>query len=191
MDRQSDKIVLKQIKQGDVSSYAILVDRYKNMAYTLALSIVKNKEDAEEVAQDAFVKAYKNLNSFKGKSMFSTWLYQIVYRTSLSKIRIKKQHWLSIDENNITSSNLNVKQPDVLERQDRKVIIKKAIDKLKEDESFLLILYYYQELNMEELADSTGLSVSNVKVKLHRARKNMYKQLQSMMNGQAKSLIQL
>ncbi|WP_075590507.1 RNA polymerase sigma factor [Labilibacter marinus] len=191
MDNQSDKIVLKQIKQGDVSAYSVLVNRYRNMAFTLAASITKNNEDAEEVAQDAFVKAYKNLGSFKGKSKFSTWLYQIVYRTALSKMRIKKQQVQSIDEKTIVDVNLNDKQPDNLERSDRKKIIKIAINQLKEDESFLLILYYYQELSMEELAEATGYSVSNVKVKLHRARKNMYEQLQVLMNGQAKSLIQL
>ena len=188
---QNDKIIIKQVKQGDVSAYATLVDRYRNMAYTLALSIVKNNEDAEEVAQDAFVKAYKNLSAFQGKSKFSTWLYQIVYRTALSKMRIKKQQWLSIDDKHLRNEDLKEVQPAYLERSDRKKIIKHAISRLKEDESFLLILYYYQELSVEELAETTGYSVSNVKVKLHRARKNMYEQLQMLMNGHAKSLIQL
>ncbi|MGQ1784433.1 MULTISPECIES: RNA polymerase sigma factor [unclassified Saccharicrinis] len=190
MNSQGDKIILKQIQQGDVSAYAILVDRYRNLAYSLAVSITKNNEDAEEVAQDAFVKAYKNLRSFKGKSKFSTWLYQIVYRTALSKMRIKKQQWQSLDENEVKSEKLSENQPESLERLDRKKIIKTAISRLKEDEGFLLILYYYQELNIEELAELTGYSVSNVKVKLHRARKNMYEQLQTMMNGRAMSLIQ-
>ncbi len=189
MNSQGDNIILKQIKQGDVSAYALLVERYKNMAYTLALSIIKNSEDAEEIAQDAFVKAYKNLGSFKGKSKFSTWLYQIVFNTALSKKRIKKQQWQSIDEKNVGGEGLIEFQSDNLERIDRKKIINIAIKKLKEDEAFLLILYYYQELNIDELADATGYSQSNVKVKLHRARKNLYEQLQIIMNGQAKSLI--
>ena len=187
MSNPSDKIIIRQISLGDVSAYSILVERYQNMAFTLALSITKNKEDAEEVAQDAFIKAYKNLESFQGKSKFSTWLYKIVYRTALSKVRIKKQLWQPLDQKNEVDSSENKK----LEKQDRKKIIKLAIQRLNEDEAFLLILYYYQELNMEELAETTGLSVSNAKVKLYRARKNMYDQLQLMMNGQAKTLIHL
>ena len=81
----SDKKIIGQVIKGDVSAYALLVNKYQSMAFTLALSITKNREDAEEVAQDAFVKAYNNLNTFKGKSKFSTWLYQIIYRTALSK----------------------------------------------------------------------------------------------------------
>lgn len=191
MSNQNDKKTIKQILQGDVSAYSILVEKYQNMAYTLAYSITKNKEDAEEVAQDAFVKAYKNLESFQGKSKFSTWLYQIVYRTALSKIRIKKQVWQPLDQKHEKDAIQNISQTDKLERLDRKKIIKLAINRLKEDEAFLLILYYYQEMSMEELAESTELSVSNVKVKLFRARKNMHDHLQQLMNGQAKSLIQL
>ncbi|TLX70663.1 RNA polymerase sigma factor [Labilibacter sediminis] len=187
MSNPSDKIIIRQISQGDVSAYSILVERYQNMAFTLALSITKSNEDAEEVAQDAFIKAYKNLGSFKGKSKFSTWLYKIVYRTALSKVRINKMQWQPLDSKNESVVAENKK----LEIQDRKKIIKLAIQRLKEDEGFLLILYYYKELNIEELAESTGLSVSNIKVKLFRARKNMYEQLQQIMNGQAKSLIHL
>ncbi len=191
MNKLGDKIIIKQVNQGDVAAYAILVKRYQQMAYTLALSITKNKEDAEEVAQDAFVKAYKNLSTFKGKSKFSTWLYQIVYRTALSKIRIQKHHTQEIDDKVMNNDLLKENQPNNLEQLDRKLIIRVAIDQLKEDESFLLILYYYEELTVDEIADSTGLSESNVKVKLHRARKNMHDQLQTMLNGKAKTLIQL
>ncbi|GAF05682.1 RNA polymerase sigma factor [Saccharicrinis fermentans] len=189
--KQSDKIILKQIKQGDVSSYSVLVHRYRCMAYTLAISITKNKEDAEEVAQDAFVKAYKNLDSFQGKSKFSTWLYQIVYRTALSKVRLKKHQWQSIDEDVQGLVKFDEGQADVMEQQDRKQIVHEAISRLKGDDGFLLILYYYKELNIEELASLTGYSISNVKVKLHRARKKLHEQLQIMMNGHARFLMDI
>ena len=188
---QSDNKIIKQIKGGDVAAYATLVSKYQNMAFTLALSITKNREDAEEVAQDAFVKAYKNLALFKGKSKFSTWLYQIVHNTALSKIRIKKHHTHPID-NHLEDRNIKLSESENrnLERLDKKRILKEAIKKLNEDEGFIIILYYYQELNIEEIAIATGYSESNVKVKLFRARKNLYEKLQIIMEGEAKTLIQ-
>ncbi len=186
----SDKKIINQIKKGDISAYASLVNRYQNMAFTLAYSITKNKEDAEEVAQDAFVKAYKKLDTFKGKSKFSTWLYQIIYRTALSKLRIRKENWLSTDENEDRNINFGTYEQDYLERLDKKKILKLAINKLNEDEGFLLVLYYYQELSIDEICDLTDYTESNVKVKLYRARKKLYHNLQVIMNGEAKTLIQ-
>ncbi|WP_282035664.1 RNA polymerase sigma factor [Saccharicrinis aurantiacus] len=190
MNPKEDNLLIEEIKSGKVEAYSALVDKYKRMAYTLAISITKNSEDAEEVAQDAFVKAYKNLNTFEGKSKFSTWLYQIIYRTALSRVRIKKQFNQNIDDLNEIDINLDSYQIDHLERFDKKKIIKIAISKLKEDEAFILVLYYYQELSVEEISKTTELSTSNVKVKLHRARKNMLAILQKLMNGKAQSLIQ-
>jgi len=186
----SDKKIIGQVIKGDVSAYALLVNKYQSMAFTLALSITKNREDAEEVAQDAFVKAYNNLNTFKGKSKFSTWLYQIIYRTALSKIRINKPIHNSISEKEDKNPNLAYDSSEPMERSDRKTILKKAINYLSEDEGFLIILYYYQEQTIEEIAETTQLTVSNVKVKLFRARKNLHDVLQRLMNGQAISLIQ-
>ncbi len=186
----SDKKIISQIKNGDVSAYASLVSQYQNMAFTLALSITKNKEDAEEVAQDAFVKVYKKINTFKGNSKFSTWLYQIVYRTALSKIRIKKLETQNIEGKYDYDIQLSNPGGNGMDRLDKKRMLKIALNKLNDDEGFLLILYYYQELSIEEIANTTGYTESNVKVKLYRARKNLYDLLQKLMNGQAKSLIQ-
>ncbi len=186
----SDKKIITQVRKGDIAAYASLVKRYQNMAYSLAHSITKNKEDAEEVAQDAFVKAYKKLDTFKGNSKFSTWLYQIVYRTALSKIRLKKDIYKPTNKEEDRNINYGTYEQNHLERLDKKKMLKLALSRLNEDEGFLLVLYYYQELNIEEISSLTDYSVSNVKVKLHRARKNLYSQLQILMNGEAKSLIQ-
>ncbi len=184
-----EKKIIKLVKQGDISSFSILVERYQEMAFTLALSIIKNREDAEEIAQDAFVKAYKNLSSFKGKSKFSTWLYQIVYRTSLSKLRVNKPGNKSIDDLKNKELDLNIYEENRTDRIDKKKILKSAIQQLNEDEGFLIILYYYQELTVEEIAQCTEFSVSNIKVKLFRARKNLFNIMQKLMNGKAQELI--
>ncbi len=185
----NDKKIIQLVKKGDVSSFSILVERYQDMAFTLALSILKNREDAEEVAQDAFVKAYKNLGSFKGKSKFSTWFYQIVYRTSLSKLRVAKHRYESIDNLSSKQGDPDSFEQNKIDRLDKKKMLKAAINQLKEDEGFLVILYYYQELNIEEIAQCTDFSVSNIKVKLFRARKNLYNIMQKLMDGKAEELM--
>ena len=98
MSSAKDHIYIEKVLQGDTSSYNYLVNNYKDMVYTLAIKIVRNHEDAEEVAQDSFVKAFQKLNSFKGESKFSTWLYTIVYRTAISKIRKKNIETTDIDD---------------------------------------------------------------------------------------------
>ena len=84
---------------NDVSAYTILVDKHKNMAFTVAYRIVRNREDAEEIAQDAFVKVYQSLKSFKKESKFSTWLYRIIYNTAISKTRKKQLETTNLDYN--------------------------------------------------------------------------------------------
>ncbi len=97
MSNPNDIKLIKLVKAGDVGSYAQLIDNYQHMAFTLAKSIVKNKEEAEEVTQDAFFKAYKALDKYKGDAGFSTWLYRIVYNTAISKIRSRKAETTSIE----------------------------------------------------------------------------------------------
>ncbi len=90
MDKNSDQIYIDKVLAGDTNAFAYLINKYKNMTYTIAIKIVKSHEDAEEVAQDSFLKAYEKLNTFKGNAKFSTWLYTIVYRNAITKIRKKK-----------------------------------------------------------------------------------------------------
>ena len=110
MNPTKDQICIEKILQGDTSSFSFLVESYKDMAYTIAMKIVRNAEDAEEVAQDSFVKAYQQLQSFKGNSKFSTWLYTIVYRTAISKIRKKKLEVTDIDDYVIENHSIDPKE---------------------------------------------------------------------------------
>jgi RNA polymerase sigma-70 factor (ECF subfamily) len=175
MDKKSDQHIIKQVILGDATAFAHIIDKYERMVYTLAVNIVKNKEEAEEVAQDAFYKAYKNLKSFKGEADFSTWLYRIVHNTAISKLRGRKQATADISEieNKMSEHNFFENNIHRLEINEKKKILKQALMQLKEDDAFVLILYYYKELSVEEISQTTGLSASNVKVKLHRGRKQM------------------
>jgi RNA polymerase sigma-70 factor (ECF subfamily) len=191
MKFRSDSYYITKIKEGDPSAYAVLVNKYKKMAFNVALQMMGNREDAEEIAQDAFLKAYRALDSYKGDSKFSTWIYRIIYNTAISKLRKKKLDTSSIDEDYSASVNVKSTQSAVQELRDeeRKVFLKQALDQLGGDERTLITLFYLDENSVDEVCSITGLSVSNVKVKLHRARKKLYAQLELILQGELKTIL--
>jgi RNA polymerase sigma-70 factor (ECF subfamily) len=186
---KTDHEIIKEVKAGNISLYAVLLDRYKNLVFTLANNIVRNKEDAEEIAQDVFVKAFKALSSFKGESLFSTWLYRIVINTSINKKNLSKIK-ISADESNIPEDsyvdidNLLKQQ----ERKDIKRIVQEAIKLLKDDERLCITLFYINELSVAEINELTGISISNVKILLHRGRKNLFAQLKLSLKAEVNNL---
>jgi RNA polymerase sigma-70 factor (ECF subfamily) len=146
------------------------------MAYTLALKLVQIPEDAEEIAQDGFVKAYQSLNQFKGESKFSTWLYKIIYHAAITRLRKKQMEIISIDDNQ--NRNFDVCETDhflnqlTIEEQNNSVRI--AIDRLPDEDRALITLYYLNECSVKEITTITSDSESNVKIKLFRARKKLW-----------------
>ena len=181
MSQKPDDYLIDKVIKGENNAYAELVDRYKQMVYTLAYKIVKNREDAEEVAQDTFVKAYNALNDFKGDSKFSTWLYKIAYYRSLDYLKKNKRRVettkLDISEEyNIASLDDAL---DALEAKDRTEIIKHAIQKLPGEDSVLITLYYFETLSMNEISKVMGISSNTIKVRLFRGRKRLAKILEN------------
>lgn len=175
MDYKGDIYYIEQILAGNSNSFSYIVDRHKNKAYNLAFRICGNHEEAEELAQDSFVKAFRSLGGFKMKSSFATWLYRIVYNTAVSHVRIKKKGVLSLedfpaDATDFIGSNTSEEEA---EREYRSSLINFALQKITEEERGLISLYYYEELNTDEISDITGISKSNIKVKLFRARQKM------------------
>lgn len=191
MSDPNDIKLIKLIRAGDVSAFAQIIDQYQHMVYTLANSIVKNHQEAEEVTQDAFFKAYKSLDKFKGDAEFSTWLYRIIYNTAISKLRSRKNETLHLESQEVEKHNLDNFSDNLnrLEQQERKVILKKALKSLKEEDAFIIILYYYKDQSIEEIEKATGLSKSNVKVKLHRGRKQLQATLEQLLRKELKSFI--
>jgi RNA polymerase sigma factor (sigma-70 family) len=175
MDKLSDQHYINQIIRGDTNVFGVLVDRYKEMIFTLALKMIKNREEAEEVSQDTFVKVFNSLNKFKGDSKFSTWIYKIAYNTCLDRLKKnkKKENTISIDE----FSDHLVKTLDnalsALEEKERKQTIQNCLNLLSREESFLLTLYYFDDQNLDEIAKIMNINSNNVKVKLFRSRKKL------------------
>ncbi len=179
MKHPDDQLYIDKIKKGDPASYAFLVNRYKDMVYTIALKILHNAEDAEDSAQESFVKAYRQLHKFESKSKFSTWLYTIVYRTSISKLQQNKLSFFSINED--ISENyvydFSTPQIETLLATEQSKYIKSAIGKLPQMEGLLITLFYMNENSIREIEEITGLTESNIKVKLFRARKILEREL--------------
>jgi RNA polymerase sigma-70 factor (ECF subfamily) len=183
MNYQEDSFYINKVLGGNLPSYAILVEKHKNLAYTLALRIAKNHEDAEEIAQDAFLKAYNSLSSFKQESKFSTWLYKIVFNTAISRARKKQILNVSIESDPVgnTIHEDRISSLDSLHKKERKKIIAEAIARLKEEESVVMTLYYLNENNLKEIEDITGFSNSNIKILLHRGRKKLLVELKKIL----------
>lgn len=191
MDKTTDQIYIDKVIQGETNAFAYLVNKYKNMVYTLAKNIVKNNEDAEEVAQDSFLKAFQKLDTFKGESKFSTWLYTIVYRNSISMIRKRKVATTAIDDYVIEnySSGYDFPQIEAIKNGEQKKYVAKAIDKLPEADAFLISLFYLNESTVEEIEKITGLTKTNIKVKLFRLRKKLFNELSLILNDEVKAIL--
>lgn len=175
MSQPEDQYYIDATIAGDVQAFASLVDRYKHMVYTLAMKIVKHTEEAEEISQDVFLKVFQVLNTFKGDSKFSTWLYKIAYYRSLDYLKKQKRqlNTSSID------SEIEFHLPsiegvlDQFEVQERKQAIKRAIDKLPEADAVVITLHYFEELSLKEIAEVMNMEANTVKVRLFRSRKRL------------------
>lgn len=176
MELYSDTYYIKRIQEGDTSAYACILDKYSRQIYSLVLKVVRNKEDAEELAQDVFLKVFKHLGSFKGDSAFSTWIYRIAYNTAISYTRKKKYEWLAIEESVI----VNVSEEEVAdalgrtEASEQIEILDKALAQLPPDDRAIILFFYMEGKSIDEIASITENSISNVKTKLHRIRKKLF-----------------
>ncbi len=175
MEYKGDIFYIEQVLTGKNNAFSYIVDRHKDRAYNLAFRICGNHEEAEEVAQDSFLKAYRSLKSFKMKSSFATWLYRIVYNTAISFVRIKKKGVLSLEDFPADATDFigNNTSEEEAEKEYRCSLVNFALQKISEEERGLISLYYYEEMSADEISDVTGINKSNIKVKLFRARQKM------------------
>jgi len=191
MDNSEDQVHIDGVKNGDPASYSFLVDKYKYMAYTIALKIVRNAEDAQDAAQESFLKAYQQIHQFEGRSKFSTWLYTIVYRTSLSKLKDNRIVTLSIsdDMNENYTDDYTAPQHEQLQIKEQQRLVKQAIHKLPPTEALLITLFYLSENTVKEIHEITGLSITNIKIKLFRARRKLERDLRFLLEQESKAVM--
>lgn len=171
----NEEHIIQRILDGETSLYKHFLDKYGQQVFILVVRIISNQEDAEELTQDIFLKAFRHLSSFKADSSFSTWIYRIAYNTAISATRKKTVETFTMDYEsiaNISNQQINDTLNDEGEDQIRKLNC--AINKLNSDEKVLIMLFYQEEKSMNEIAQILGLTESNTKIKLYRIRKKLY-----------------
>jgi RNA polymerase sigma factor (sigma-70 family) len=175
MAHLEDQHYINLILNGNPNAFATLVDRYKNMVYTLALKMVTNREVAEEIAQDTFIKIYNSLSKFKGDSKFSTWIYKITYNTCLDSLKKSKREktttYIEDFSEHQTKALENIL--DSIDENEKNKAIQECLNELLPEDAFLLTLYYFEEQSIDEISKVINLSNDNIKVKLFRIRKKL------------------
>lgn len=175
MNTTTDQHYIQQTLAGDAQAFGVLVKRYQDYVYTVVNRMVQHREEAQEITQDTFVKAYSSLKSFRGESKFSSWLYTIAYRKTLDQIKKNKRftgfdglHQVADEDPDIAGHGLK----NIIAKE-RSAAIKEAIAQLEPVSAALISFYYYEELSVKEIVEITDLSADNIKVKLHRGRKKL------------------
>ena len=185
MTKDPDLEIIDQLLAGNQSVYSVLVNKYKSYAYTIAQRILQNKPEAEEAAQDAFIKAYHHLAGFNRESRFSTWLYRIVFNTAISYRRKSRHQFQSIET---TVIEYNQDAEGMLEKTDKKKYLNQALQKLSDADRTALTLFYLEEFSLDEIAEITGMQANTAKVRIHRARQRLADELMTMLKQEALTL---
>lgn len=175
----------------EYDNFSKLIDKYKDVAYTIALKITRNEQDSEEIVQDSFVKVFHGLSKFKNESQFSTWLYRIVYNTSISALRHRKIKTTEIKTQHINSYSTNDIDESIesLNQKDRMILIQTAMSKLGELDYTILTLFYFENKSLKEIALITGEKRNYLKVLLQRARNKLYGEFNLSLKSELKELI--
>lgn len=187
----NDNELISKVLSGDQQAYAGLVSRYQNYVFTLALRVVKSREDAEEVAQDSFIKAYKYLADFKGASKFSTWLYTIVNNTAISFLRKKKVEIHSLDNEKVfevADSKESGMGANMIEQKSKMAMVNEAIAMLNPDDAQIITLFYKAEQSLEETAQILGIEINAAKARLYRARTRLKEKMETYFAEEVKNL---
>lgn len=180
MDMKTEAELIEKIKNGEWRTYAILVNKYEQKVFNYANYLMGNREDAEEITQDSFTKAYQSIAQFRGEAAFSTWVLRIAHFNCLTRFRKKNYAHVDIAETNESEVGFSSDPSVDLQLSDKTRILNQALNQLRPNERSVITLFYYQDLSIKEIVEVTQLKESNVKVHLHRGRKKLYDVLTTM-----------
>jgi RNA polymerase sigma factor (sigma-70 family) len=189
----TDKELITRILRGEQALYAQIVERYQNYVFTLVLRFTDNREDAEEISQDIFVKAYRSLADFRGEAKFSTWLYTVVRTSCITFLRKKRLETTSIDNERVFLQLENQESDftaNTVEQKSRHAMVNEAIRMLSPDDTQIITLFYKGEQSLEEIGKIMGLEPNTVKVKLHRARHRLKEKMEKHFSYEVRELFE-
>lgn len=175
----NDESYIEKIKNGDSAAFSFLINKYKGLVFSITSNVLKNPQDAQDAAQESFLKVYQQLHKFEGRSKFSTWLYTITYRTAINKLKEERIQVIPLSEEIIESDLLDpaIDPAEKLQAKQIQFYVDKAIQKLPVIDGLLITLFYSKDLSIKEIQEITGLSTPNIKIKLYRARKTLEREL--------------
>lgn len=182
---EEENRLLDRILAGEEHLYQQLVERYKRYVFTLVLKVVNNRDDAEEAAQDAFVKAFQYLKGFNRQARFSTWLYRIAFNTAVSYKRKQRAGVQSVEGLRVADE---AGASDTVEAREKATFVHRALGQLNEADRLALQLFYLKEFTLEEVAGILSQNVNTVKVRIHRARLRLGEELKKILNEEALTL---
>lgn len=173
----------KQNKAVDQPLFYQFIQKNQKMVYNICLKMLNNRQDAEDIAQDVFVKAYENFNTFEGNAQISTWLYRIAVNLSLNFIKRKKRlNWLTLDFDSSTSGKIieppATEQPDIIfDQNELDQTLQQAIHKLPEKQKTAFILNKLEGLSHQKISEILNISISSVEARIHRAKQSLRRDL--------------
>lgn len=169
-----ERKLIQSIRKGNTRAFSELVNTYKDLVYTLTLRMLGNREEAEEVSQDTFIKVFNSLEHFKGDSKISTWVYRIAYNTCLDRIRLRKSRkFLDVGEMQDFIFTEMDTALDKMVREERGRLVEQCLAKLPSEDAGLLTLFYFEEKSLLEIENILNVPVNSLKVQLFRARKKL------------------
>src|SRR5688572_32634696 len=187
-----DNEIINRVLQGEQAQYAELVKRYQSFVFTIVLRYTPGREDAEEIAQDVFVKAYRSLADFRGESKFSTWLYTIVTTTCITFLRKKRLPIHSLDNEHrfeLAYNQNSTFRANQVEQKSKVQVINEAIKLLSVDDARIITLFYQGEQSLEEIGRIIGVDPNTAKVKLHRARQRLKEKMEKHYAEEVKDMV--
>lgn len=174
MTHHEEQRLIRKVLEGDAEAFAPLVERYSRPIFALVVGIVGQREEAEELTQDIFLKAYTHLASYGSRSAFSTWLYRIACNTALTAVKRRQRRFALFDfsrAERLPELSDDGELTELSEAQEQ--ALRAALDRLEADERALIQLHYYENRPLSECGEILSLTESNTKVRLHRIRKKL------------------
>jgi RNA polymerase sigma-70 factor (ECF subfamily) len=186
----NEKEIIREILKGNTDKFSYFVEKYENQIFNLCLSIVKNKDDALDLTQEAFLLAYKNLKNFKEKSSFSTWIYRIAYNLSINFVK-RKGGFLTILDRDEEDLEFQIEDKtssiwEEIEKEERMKIIEDCLNKLKDSDRVIIELREIENLSYEEISEILSLPIGTIKSRLFRAREHLKNEVENFLKGKGK-----